>query len=354
MKKKNYQLIDLAKLFFAICVIAIHSQFLLEYRFGYYINTNIYRLAVPFFFICNGFFLAKNNELSQENIRNRLIKIIKKYIFWCLLYTLMYSIFVDWDFNYYNLIQDIIHVFTLTSTNIMWYLGVLLVYTVLICYIKDDRKLKIIFYISILGYLVGLSFTTYKYVFIGTNYELFINFLGKLFTSNRYFLFTIMYPLIGNFMYKSKIFNKLTSFKLLLILIISQVLLLIETSLFYNHSLVYNEYDYFLFTPIVVVFLFTLLSRLNVKLRNNSLRFRNLSKDLFFYHYIFIFIFHFLDRISYSQIYGTNYIIIWFREKSFRMFIYVFLSTLVLSLFFNKIKKVVQRSDFNGETKEIY
>lgn len=65
-----------------------------------------------------------------------------------------------------------------------------------------------------------------------------------------------MYPLIGNFMYKSKIFNKVTNFKLFLILIISQVFLLIETSLFYNYSLVYNEYDYFLFTPIVVVFLF--------------------------------------------------------------------------------------------------
>lgn len=348
MKKNNYQLIDLAKLFFAICVIGIHTQFLSEYKIGYYINTNIYRLAVPFFFICNGYFLAKNNDTSQGNNRNRLIKIIKKYIFWCLLYTLIYNIFVVWDFNYSNLIQDIIHVFTLTSTNIMWYLGVLLVFTLLICYIKDDRKLKIIFYISIMGYLVGLSFTTYKYVFVGTNYEIFINFLDKLFTSNRYFLFTIMYPFIGYFMYKCNFFNKLTNFKLLLILITSQVLLLIETGLFYNYSLVYNEYDYFIFTPIVVVFLFSLLSRLNVKLKINSLRFRNLSKYLFFYHYIFIYLFHFLDRISYSQIYGTNSIISWIREKSFRMFVYVLLSTLVLSLFLSKRKKVVKRSGFNG------
>ena len=346
--KENYQLIDLAKLFFAICVVAIHSQFLLEYKFGYYVNTNIYRLAVPFFFICNGYFLAKSDDLSRENNRDRLIKIIKKYIFWCLLYTFIYNIFVVWNFNYHNLIQDIVRVFTLTSTNIMWYLGVLLVFTLLICYIKDDRKLKYIFYISILGYLVGLSFTTYKYVFIGTNYEIFVNYLDKLFTSNRYFLFTIMYPLIGNFMYKSKIFNKVTNVKLFLILIISQVFLLIETSLFYNYSLVYNEYDYFLFKPIVVVFLFSLLSRLNVKSKINSLGFRNLSNYLFFYHYIFIYLFHFLDRISYSQIYGTNNIIIWIREKNFRMFVYVLLSTLVLSLVLSKRKKVVKRSGFNG------
>ena len=71
--KENYQLIDLAKLFFAICVVAIHSQFLLEYKFGYYVNTNIYRLAVPFFFICNGYFLAKSDDLSRENNRDRLI-----------------------------------------------------------------------------------------------------------------------------------------------------------------------------------------------------------------------------------------------------------------------------------------
>lgn len=334
MKKNNYQLIDLAKLFFAICVIGIHTQFLSEYKIGYYINTNIYRIAVPFFFICNGYFMAKsvNNTLDKKS---KLFKLTKQYLFWCLLYTFLCNFFVVWDFSYTGLLNDIIKVFT-------WYLGVLLIYTFIIYLVKDEKKLKILYLLSIVGYILGLSFVTYRYVFLGTKYEVIINLFDKLFTSNRYFPFTIMFPFMGYFLNRRKSLNKISTYKILILLIISQILLLCETRMFYEKSLIFNEYDYFIFTPFVALLLFGFLIKCNLKFKFDTTCLRNLSKSLFFNQFIFIYLFYLYDKINYSKINGADELVVWFRQSSFRMFIYVLTSTLVLSVIINKKTKVIK------------
>lgn len=129
--KKSYQLVDIAKFFFSICIIGIHTQFLSEYKIGYYIKTNIFRIAVPFFFICNGYFIAKSMNQKVPDGKN-LTKIIKQYLFWCLFYTVLYNAFVTWEFSLKNFVTDIVNVFTFRSTNIMWYLGVLLIFSLVV------------------------------------------------------------------------------------------------------------------------------------------------------------------------------------------------------------------------------
>lgn len=348
MKKNNYQLIDLAKLFFAICVIGIHTQFLSEYKIGYYINTNIYRIAVPFFFICNGYFMAKsvNNTLDKKS---KLFKLTKQYLFWCLLYTFLNNFFAVWDFSYTGLLNDIIKVFTFRSTNIMWYLGVLLIYTFIIYLVKDEKKLKILYLLSIAGYILGLSFVTYRYVFLGTKYEVIINFFDKLFTSNRYFPFTILFPFMGYFLNRRKSLNKISIYKILIFLIISQFLLLCETRMFYEKSLIFNEYDYFIFTPFVALLLFSFLIKCNLKFKFDTTCLRNLSKSLFFNHYIFIYLFHLYDKINYSKINGTDELVVWFRQSSFRMFIYVLLSTFIIYLISYKFKNKFIKNAYTRE-----
>ena len=82
--KKNYQLLDIAKFFFSICIIGIHTKFLGEYKIGYYIETNIFRIAVPFFFICNGYFIAKS--MDQNSFDNKKLKkiVVKRLSLWYL------------------------------------------------------------------------------------------------------------------------------------------------------------------------------------------------------------------------------------------------------------------------------
>lgn len=333
--KKSYQLIDVAKFFFSICIIGIHTQLLCEYKLGYYIKTNIFRLAVPFFFICNGYFIAKNmNQKDHDN--KQVAKIIKQYLFWCLFYTILYNVFAVWKFSLKGIISDILNVFTFRSTNIMWYLGVLLIFSLIIYFIRDKKKLNIIYILSIIGYIVGLLFVTYKHIFIGTKYEIIVGFLSKYFKSNRYFPFTIIFPFMGYFLYENNKLDKMPFRRLLFFLILNQIFLLIETYLYYNNSLVFHEYDYFIFTPIVSLLLFITLIRINLNLKFNTTTLRNLSKSLFFYHYIFIYLFHLYDKIKYSKIYGTDEIVIWFRQNSLRMFLYVLICTLIMAIIVNK------------------
>ena len=60
--KKNYDAVDIAKLFFCICIVSSHTR-LLSYIPGGYrgeINAVLIRASVPFFFIASGFFLYQN------------------------------------------------------------------------------------------------------------------------------------------------------------------------------------------------------------------------------------------------------------------------------------------------------
>lgn len=73
-KSNSNQLIDIFKLIFALCVVAIHTNLFGGVKYGYILKCNIYRLAVPFFFICSGYFLADKVIKSNYNVG----KFIKK------------------------------------------------------------------------------------------------------------------------------------------------------------------------------------------------------------------------------------------------------------------------------------
>ena len=75
---KNYTLIDYAKLFFAVCIVVIHTDVFLSTRLSsWMILHGICRLAVPFFFITSGFFFGKKLLISK-NIKQDLVKYCKR------------------------------------------------------------------------------------------------------------------------------------------------------------------------------------------------------------------------------------------------------------------------------------
>lgn len=65
---QQYAGLDLFKLFFAVCVVAIHTYALekLPETAGYWITQGIFRLAVPFFFVTSGFLLGKRLYGERE------------------------------------------------------------------------------------------------------------------------------------------------------------------------------------------------------------------------------------------------------------------------------------------------
>lgn len=62
--QKENTAIDIAKLFFAYCIIAIHTVLFLDVHHGlwWFNNHMIWRLAVPFFFLTSGYFFNADKK----------------------------------------------------------------------------------------------------------------------------------------------------------------------------------------------------------------------------------------------------------------------------------------------------
>lgn len=334
MKSEN-KAIDLAKLFFSICVVAIHAQLLGGVKYGYLLKCNIFRIAVPFFFICSGYYLAVRIFKKKYDPKLYFKKNIKLYLLWCIFYTILYNIFALESFNILNFMNDLRNVFYFKSTNIMWYLGVIVLFGALVIHFKDKKIIKYLFILSIILYLCGLYFVTYKYLFINTSLEIGITFLSQYYLQNRYFLFTFMFPLIGFLIGKYDITKKMKFNYTIIGLILSQLLLFYESYKYYDKTSIYLEYDFFLMTPLVATFLFILLNKINFKLPFSTKILRKYSKGIFYYHYMFIFLYLFLERKIEND---------WFNLCSTHSSLYFFtilISTIIFIMILNLMKKII-------------
>ena len=70
---RTYQWVDVFKLFFCICIIAMHSNIL--FPGSYWTERLLFRLGVPFFFVASGYFLSKSCQNRGINFA------VKRYCF---------------------------------------------------------------------------------------------------------------------------------------------------------------------------------------------------------------------------------------------------------------------------------
>lgn len=124
---RNYT-VDLFKFFASLLIIGIHTSPFSD------VNENVYffvvhvfcRLAVPFFAVCSGFFLAKTNvaDSGLKTLKKQETKLIKIYLIWTFLYFL-YDIPFAVKGGYFTIKNYIgfgLSVFTKGSHFHLWYL----------------------------------------------------------------------------------------------------------------------------------------------------------------------------------------------------------------------------------------
>lgn len=70
MYRKTENCIDLVKLFFALCIVAIHTNLLQQFsdNVNWYVTHLVFRLGVPFFFVVSGFFFGKKFLYRQDKL----------------------------------------------------------------------------------------------------------------------------------------------------------------------------------------------------------------------------------------------------------------------------------------------
>lgn len=191
------KLIDIVKIFFAICVIAIHTFFLQDLNNDlYFYNLNIILFnAVPFFFITSGYFLGKKIKNSTNNKWNFVKKTEKNlffhYIFWGTLYLFISCTMFMFLHEPKNSLV-ILKAHLLGNPNAaMWYLPSLIVSIVLVIIMDKNKKmLKISIIISlIILLLIQLDFLIIGY-FNNTYIEKLTNFFA---VENRTVFFNVIY-----------------------------------------------------------------------------------------------------------------------------------------------------------------
>lgn len=167
--KKEYPFVDYIKFICAVAVFVTHCKiFDGNTTFGFYANfitrKYINMIAVPFFFVCSGFFLYR--KIDENNVNRTLIfkyisKIIFAYIAWILIYEIVYPLLTNQtiNINFIKLIQN-----TINGYSHLWYLNALVV-SVLIIYILNKKiSLNKVTIISFILFAIGILGNEFYYV----------------------------------------------------------------------------------------------------------------------------------------------------------------------------------------------
>lgn len=148
--KANYNAIDLIKFICAILVCILHMPPFgkdtegVLYYFNYGFTAFLCRLAVPFYFICSGFFLFYKLERSENKndvLKNYIFKILRLLGIWTVI------LFVGWDGH-------------------LWYLGATIV-AIMMVYVLLKMNIKCRYLLLVVGglYIIGLLGDSYYGLF---------------------------------------------------------------------------------------------------------------------------------------------------------------------------------------------
>jgi hypothetical protein len=145
-------LLDYYKILLAIFVVGIHTSPFLEYSkpLSFVFNLGIFRLAVPTFFLINGFYATAALE-TKQNLKIYLLRVLKLYVFWTILYfpLFMYTHY----FSFKNIVWGIIVVFY--GYGHLWYVTALLGGIALFYFLLQHYSKKTILILAVIFYFIG-------------------------------------------------------------------------------------------------------------------------------------------------------------------------------------------------------
>ena len=296
---ERYSGIDFTKFICSLLVVMIHiAPFGLQSAespirwMNFALQQYICRLAVPFFFVCNGYFLFKKTDIHNIDfsfLKRTIFKVLRLYIIWSIIY---FPISLRVVKSYSSGVKDAIliylkYFFFIGSYDHLWYLNALIVVLIIITVcLKIGMKPTHIFALSAVFYLVGIFGDSYfglirsSHGFILSIYESYNNF----FTTTRNGLFFGMFFVSVGMILANKNIQKDRG-KNLSMFFVFLVLLGIEVYLVNRFSLSRDRNMYILLAPTVYyLFRFALFSNVFDKY---SYILGAISKIVFYSHIIF-------------------------------------------------------------------
>lgn len=281
----NYYCIDILKLFFSVCIVALHTHLFLDRNptLYWYSSHCIWRLAVPFFFITSGYFFSRKMQ-NANNQKTVLLNTIKRLgillVFW-LIINLPFQINTLYmqDLYLQKIIIELVRSIVFYPWGALWYILALIVaYIFIYPFIKKEKNI-IPLILGFLLYLFAIFSNSYYFVIEGTWMQRIVDQYLEIFISSRNGLFVgFFYVAIGNYLNVKK---ESSTNKSILMLIIGMIGLILEATFIKNRHYI-EDHSLFFSLLIIVPAIFELAKSINIK--KSSKKIRNLSIGIYVLH----------------------------------------------------------------------
>lgn len=257
-------LLDILKVIAALFVIGTHCGFLFEYSevASQTITNGIFRIAVPFFFCINGFFLF--NVFKDDRIQTWLKRVGILYLIWMLIYTYFWAYLND--FNLLKIIATVLFGF-----NHLWYLAALLLGGLLL-YLLRNVSNNILIIGTFMLFLIGIIIQYVGQLHVFSQQPTVDKLINYPPLHRNFLLFALPLLSIGYVIRRTNFHRKLSKPFVISLVIISLALLVAEnliTYYFVTGEAILNTYISYLFLApalLIAAFSFKVTTKLNSKL----------------------------------------------------------------------------------------
>lgn len=286
-KKKIYYGVDFFKLVCAFLIVLMHSYCRdIKGPVGHWMFSLLPQVAVPYFFVVSGFFLTKGMMSHQADVkgyvRKYFIRLFKLYVFWSVA-----TLPLSWmcieaahgDYPFYLKCIYLVRMFLISgSLGIYWYILSMLYVTIVFYYCEKYHKIKWMYAIAVLLWIVGLTYDSRYNTGSGI-----YTFIHVVFSSTRNFLNVgLLYMSVGHYLAKHKINISLPW--TIVIVIVTWILK------YYDSALLHVPFGNIL----IATSLFLLAQKLQMKwLAPYSLHVRKLSTAIYLGQFPFLLVFDF-------------------------------------------------------------
>ena len=271
--------LDILKIILALMVVGIHSGFLSDISaLGRYLTTaGLFRIAVPIFFVINGFFFF---SVPPEKIVTWFKRVIILYLFWTLVYIGYW--FRAETINLFEIVRVIKTI--LVGHEHLWYLPAM-VGAALVLLPLRKLTTPALLTIALVLYFIGLSIQ-----YLG-NYHVVANtsidkILNSHFVYRNFLFFAFPFFAIGYLLRRTEIYKKFSLASIVGMTIIAVTLLLIENYLDFKFQVASKGFDIFLFLILVCPLVF--ITALKLDIRGESKTLALYSTGIYFIHPLFI------------------------------------------------------------------
>lgn len=284
-ENNNYYFVDVLKLFFSLCIIALHTHLFLDKNqtLYWYSSHCIWRIAVPFFFITSGYFFSKKVKNSNDT-KKVLLTAIKRlgilFVFWMIinLPLQIHSLLLQ-NFSSRQVVLELIKEIFFYPWGALWYILALMVSYILIYPFLKKGKIWLPLIIGFFLYLFALFSNSYYFMIEKTwLHEIIDKYLHFCISSRNGLFVGFFYVAIGNYLTVRK---KKPLQQDVLILMVGIFGLIMEATFIKNKHYI-DDHSLMFSLLIVAPVLFELAKRVNIN--ENSKKIRNLSIGIYVLH----------------------------------------------------------------------